>query len=221
MDMVLASVYETGFCLRGTCPHCDSKSAFVSVTKPYFEEYQGGLVQRIVAALRCEGCNGYILGILRMEPVPLVAGRYASVYEAHYPLGKPPQVISEAIPENIREDFNEALKCRWVDAYNATVEMCRRALQSSCEELGADPKISIEAQIDWIASQGKITSFLRDMAHTIRLAGNRGAHPPRAITGEEADAVIQFTREYFQHVYMTAARMKKYDFSKSPQKKKP
>ena len=91
MGMVLASVYEAGFCLRGTCPHCSSKAAFVSVTKPYFEEYQGGTIRRIIAALRCDGCNEYILGILRMAPDGLGGGRYVSVYEAHYPLDKPPQ----------------------------------------------------------------------------------------------------------------------------------
>jgi hypothetical protein len=130
-------------------------------------------------------------------------------------------LVSDAIPEHILQDYNEALWCQWANAHNATAEMCRRALQSSCEELGADPKLKIEAQIEWVASKGKITSFLAEMAHTIRLAGNRGAHPPRAITFEEADAVIQFTREYFQHVYMTPARMAKFDFSKSSLKKNP
>lgn len=58
------------------------------------------------------------------------------------------------------------------------------------------------------------------MAHTIRLAGNRGAHPPRAITAEEADAVIAFTEEYFQHVYVTPAKLARHDFSKSGASKK-
>ena len=140
-------------------------------------------------------------------------------YLEHYPIGKPAQSTSEAIPHNVLVDFNEALRCRWVEAYNATVEMCRRALQTSCEGLGADPKQNIESQIDWLASKGEITKFLQEMAHTVRLAGNRGAHPPKAISEEEADAVVQFTREYFQHVYESRARMEKYDFSKSASKK--
>jgi hypothetical protein len=105
MDIVLASVYEMGFCLRGTGPDCDSKAAFVSVRKPYFDEYQGGMIRRIAAALRCDGCNEYILGILKMEPDGLGSGRYISVYEANYPVGKPPQFASEAVPEHIREGY--------------------------------------------------------------------------------------------------------------------
>jgi hypothetical protein len=85
--------------------------------------------------------------------------------------------------------------------------MCRRAIEASCIQLGAKDSLRIEEQIDWVASQGKITSGLQAVAHTIRLAGNRGAHPPRAITEEEADAVIAFTEEYFQHVYITPAKL--------------
>jgi hypothetical protein len=143
------------------------------------------------------------------------------VYEMHYPLGDPPQMTCDEIPPAVLDDFNEALRCRWVNACNATVEMCRRALESSCEGLGADASQPIIAQIEWVASQGKITSFLRDMANTIRLAGNRGAHPPRAITPEEADAVIAFMNEYLYHVYESRAKLARYDFSRAGSKQKP
>jgi hypothetical protein len=55
--------------------------------------------------------------------------------------------------------FSEALRCQSVKAYNATLEMCRRALDSSCLQLGADPKLgTLQKMIDWLYSQGKITS---------------------------------------------------------------
>jgi hypothetical protein len=119
------------------------------------------------------------------------------------------------------EDFNEALRCRSVEAYNATTEMCRRAVEGSCAEQGADPTMTIQEQIDWVFSQGKITEFLKRVAYTIRLAGNRGAHPPRAITKEEADAVIGFVKEYLHAVYESPAMLKRLDFSKSSSKIKP
>ena len=218
--MELAGIWAQGkgFSLRGKCPHCHHDAAFMTVTEPYIEDL-GPLTHRMISAARCVACNSYILGILKTVPVSSNSSKY--VYDCHYPHGKPPQLASEAIPKHIIDDFNEALRCQWVDAPNATVEMCRRALQSSCEGFGADLKLNIADQIDWMASKGKITSFLKEIAHTIRLAGNRGAHPPRSITSEEAEAVVQFMREYFEHVYMTRARMAKYDFSKSPQKENP
>jgi hypothetical protein len=69
--------------------------------------------------------------------------------------------------------------------------------------------------IDWVHGQGKITTPLRDMAHKIRLGGDRGAHPSvRTITADDADAVIEFTREYFDAVYVMPARMGKFDFAR-------
>jgi hypothetical protein len=50
----------------------------------------------------------------------------------------------------------------------------------------------------------------------IKLGGNRGAHPSdRTLTKDDADAVIEFSREYFQHVYVMPVRMSKFNFDKS------
>ncbi len=73
--------------------------------------------------------------------------------------------------------------------------------------------------IDWVHGQGKITTPLKDMAHKIKLGGNRGAHPSdRTLTERDADAVIEFTREYFHHVYVMPAKMAAVNFDK-PKKK--
>jgi hypothetical protein len=142
------------------------------------------------------------------------------LYIAHYPLGKPKEDVAAEIPEHIAADFKEALRCRWVDAYNATAEMCRRALQASCIEQEAPKKPLIE-QIEWLLAQGKITKHLCDMAHKIRLGGNAGAHPPHdpeepeiIIGPEYADAVVEFMRDYFQYVYVNPKQLEKYNFSK-------
>jgi hypothetical protein len=144
-------------------------------------------------------------------------------YIEHYPLGKPNDDVASEIPEHIRADFREALRCRWVDAYNATAEMCRRAVQASCIHLGA-PSEKLVKQIDWLAANGKITTPLREMAHRIRLGGNFAAHPPEDPDGENeivmgpeyADAVLEFTGDFFQHVYVMPERLSKYTFKKAP-----
>lgn len=160
-------------------------------------------------------------------------------YIGHFPLGQPDETVAEEIPEHIKPDFKEALRCLWVDAYNATVEMCRRALEASCLDLGAPKKKVLEDMIDWLEEKRKITPALRDAAHKIRLGGNRGAHPPTEapapnvavqvadsteaqpqegpiakIEKEHAQAVVEFTRHFFQHVYVMPQELGKYDFSR-------
>lgn len=217
--MELSSIGESAFILRGECPHCHHLASFPTVSKPYIEGW-GTVGARQIGVACCQACHGYILGIIGSVPDPGHFSRQVFAYQTHYPLGVPNDSVAEEIPKDIAPDFREALRCYSVDAFNATVEMCRRSLESSCVQLGADQSLKIESQIDWVKSQGKITSSLQTMAHKIRLAGNRGAHPPKAITKEEAEAVIEFAKEYFQHVYVTPARIAKFDFSKSGALKK-
>jgi hypothetical protein len=211
--MELSKVFENGsFHLRGICPHCGATAAFVTVTGSH-EVNNERDDKQLIAGARCIACNKYILAII--EEAFLPSGRQKWVYKVHYPLGKPNDYVSEDIPEACRLDFQEALRCRWVNAYNATIEMCRRALESSCIELGADTQLVLASMIDWVHSQGKITTPLKDMAVKIKLGGNRAAHASdRTLTADEADAVIEFTREYFQHVYVMPAKMAKFNFDK-------
>jgi hypothetical protein len=174
----------------------------------------------MVAAARCIACNKYILAQIKSEILG-TGNSIRWVYEAHYPLGLPDDTVPDEIPDSIKPDVKEALRCLWIKAYNATAEMCRRALESSCLELGAKPTLVLHDMIDWVHAQGKITNSLRDMAHKIKLGGNRAAHPSDKRIGEQdADAIMDFTLEYFQHVYVTPARMARHDFDR-PKPKKP
>lgn len=108
-----------------------------------------------------------------------------------YPLSKPP-VIKKAISPQVAEDFKEALLCRTVGAPRATVAMCRRALQSSAIEKGANGDKLID-QIGDLHKQGKITQDLKDWSHEIRLTGNVGAHPDKDglkdVTPDDAEQI--------------------------------
>jgi hypothetical protein len=207
--MKLSSCTPQSFILSGVCPHCSTEAAFISVTQP-FEEKNPTEGSRIIAALQCISCHEYILGIARY--VPSAGYRsFSPVYEAHYPLGRPQQIVSGDIPDPIKASFNEALRCRWMDAFGATVLMCRRALQVSCDQgkaVGSD----LYNQVDDLAKKGKITEPLRSMAHRIRLLGNKGAHGDytdidETVTNQDADDAIVFMQHFLEHVYVLPAKL--------------
>jgi hypothetical protein len=196
------------FSLTGDCPHCSSKAVFMPMTSSHVNG------NSVAAVLECQGCRKLILGMVLVQPSGLM------VYHQHAPLGKPSEDVASEIPPAIAIDFREALRCRWIEAYNATGEMCRRALEGSCNEQGAPAGKKLVDKIDWLSDNGKITVALKDVAHKIRLGGNYGAHAPEdplgaiPMTDEHADALIEFTRDYFQHVYVMPKRLEKYDFTK-------
>jgi hypothetical protein len=223
MEVAIFNLQERKFTLRGRCPHGPHESAFLLATSVYTEAN----TTRWIAAMQCQGCGEYILAIVQWAPN---AG--ALQYLEHYPLGKPDDTVAPEIPEHIQPDFKEALRCLWVNAYNATAEMCRRALEASCLHLGAPKKNVLEDMIDWLADKRVITPLLQEAAHKIRLGGNRGAHPPQdvppaglgipaqegapimKIERDHALAIVEFTRHFFEHVYVIPKQLDKYDFSK-------
>jgi hypothetical protein len=183
-----------------------------------------GLGGMRLGGMQCQGCLGYILGVFSPQGSEFF-------YRSHYPLGKPDEAVAEEIPDHIKDDFKEALRCLWVNAYNATAEMCRRALEASCIDLGAPSDKVLEKMIDWLEINRKITPYLKEAAHKIRLGGNRGAHPhpdgPAAVPvvaaagsaeivekigKEHAEAIVEYTREFFHHVYVGPKLVGKYDF---------
>jgi hypothetical protein len=205
-DMHLVNFERNGFSLTGECPHCNAKAAFPTVTSLY-EERSQGYPTRIIAAARCIACQEYILAILNAK----VDGNTLEwVYRAHYPLGEPNDVLSEDIPVPVRSDFREAIRAEWIKAYKASVLMCRRSLQASCDMEGA-AGTDLYNQIDDLAAKQKITKPLKEMAHRIRLLGKKSAHGDYSdiddtITEDDANAAIAFMRHYFEHVYIMPAR---------------
>ena len=220
MEAVLLDLTDS-FSLRGECPHCRHPSVFIQVTDVFKSTYKSN-IRRLVVGMRCQGCLQCILGIaLHADGVP----HY--VYETHYPLSTPSDAVADEIPDDIRPDFREALRCLSVNAYNAAGEMCRRALEASCLDLGAPQKDGLEDMIDWLEAKRVITPGLKDVAHKVRLGGNRCAHPTPASTAqtsaatpveriekEHAEAIVEFTRHFFQYVYVTPKQLDKFDFSK-------
>jgi hypothetical protein len=189
------------FSLRGICPHCSAPSSFIKVTTMH-AEHPGGTVTKFVAALECQNCLKYILAIVRKDH----PNQNNYQYDAHFPIGKPNDSVAKEVPEEIAKAFKEALRCRWMDAYQATVLMCRRSLQVSCDMEKAEGN-DLYTQIDDLAKNQRITGTLQKMAHRIRLLGKRGAHSDysdidASIDVGDADKAITFMRHYLDHVYV-------------------
>jgi hypothetical protein len=220
MGMTVRPIQQSDqYSLTGECPHCERPSSFQIVTAPHIEQPTSSSSRiNVWALLQCQACGKYICGCVTKS----ARNAADATYVTHYPLGKPSDSVAQEIPEHIASDFSEALRCRWVNAHNATAEMCRRAVQASCIHLEAPSDKKLVAQIDWLAVNGKITTPLKEMAHRVRLGGNLGAHPPddpedesAIIMGAEyADAVVEFTRDFFHHVYVMPERLKKFTFRK-------
>jgi hypothetical protein len=204
--MFVSSISDNSLILSGRCPHCRRDVALNSVTTLHLETLSN--VQRRICACRCISCHKYILAITKQV---LDGNHWVWAYESHCPLGSPNDNVSEHVPDGVREDFREALRCRWIDAFKAAVLMCRRSLQASCDREHAAGN-DLFTQIDDLAAKQRITEPLKKMAHRIRLLGKRGAHGDYSdiddsITEKDANDAITFMNHYMDHVYVLPAQL--------------
>ena len=197
------------YSLRGSCPHCRERSVFVTSlsgnNQPAIHNYPSGNSTVSWAILQCQGCLNFVLGCCVKGQ-----GQSAWTYSKHFPVGNPDDSVANEVPAAIAADFKEALRCRWLDCFKATLIMCRRSIESSCVDLKAKGGRLID-KIDDLAASGTITISLKDMAHQVRLEGNIGAHANDTTLADldagTVDAVISFVREYFHHVYVMPAKL--------------
>lgn len=126
--------------------------------------------------------------------------------------------LNATIPKEVAGDYTEAIKCEGVSAPKAAVTQCRRAMQNTCVLKGATSNADLIDQIDELESKRIINPTLKDMAHTIRMIGNWGAHPQkdplRDVTPDDASEVLQFTEIFLDEIFVTPARIKELKIKK-------
>lgn len=155
------------------CPHCGDTVALIPVHKPVNANDRSYFV-----ALCPNHKRRYC------KPLFAVYEPQNDYIEERYPIPSfRASAMHEAIPEGIREDYAEGVRCMYAESYNAVVGMCRRVVEAlACDKLGAKAKDAkgntrkLQELIDLLHADGLITKDLKDSAHELRHFGNYGAH---------------------------------------------
>ncbi|MBI4723352.1 MAG: DUF4145 domain-containing protein [Candidatus Stahlbacteria bacterium] len=145
----------------------------------------------------CNSCHRVVLGVEEPEEHTM------------YPLPLP-KPVDERIPEPIRKDFEEALKCFSIEAYRAAGVMARRAMQSCCLDKGASEDKKLNNQIEWLFTERIITKELKDWANEVRLTGNDAAHPKKpaedkSVTREDTKEILDLLEQFTNVLYVAPA----------------
>lgn len=100
------------------------------------------------------------------------------------------------LPQEVGDDFREALVCYAHDCWNAFAAMCRRCLQSVAQHLGADGSTKVEAQIKELKDMGVVDDESFAQLRQVMLAGHDGAHPhlPK-LSRERAAVLLQLVKD--------------------------
>ncbi len=162
------------------CPWCGAFAQF-DLVHTLFEDPDPAVYVRRIVARRTYGGSPTIVERGMWEclacKLPILGAIWNSDDELHVmrlPSATPKSY--EDVPDDISRDAQEAHACAGVEAWRGAVMLTRRAIQATCNAMGA-PRKSLLEQINWLGDEQKITPQMKGMAHRIRLGGNEGAHP--------------------------------------------
>lgn len=177
---------------RGTCPHC-GQGTFFTCNAQFANEAGSHFL------LLCPSCLRSVLVIAKGFDM----WTYPSI---------PPPTIDENLPDHVRADYEEASKCYSAGLHTAAAIMCRRLIELSVKEKGAEGP-NLYQKIEHLVKSGLLTPELGRVAHAIRIIGNDGAHPDYPdlvdLTQRDAERALDFVRLYTEYVYTLPAKTAK------------
>lgn len=188
------------------CPHCGTLTTLHLRDQWATPTRESSGANVAFAAWSCASCGQPIVG----EAAPDVIEGVLPVPGFSWPTRMSSPPLPPNLPTEVADDAKAAHRCLAIGQWRASAAMARRAIQGACIDKGAPAKRLVE-QIDWLEAQRLITPLMKDVAHTIRLEGNTGAHPDRdglRDVGEgEAHAVVGFLDDFIKYVYEIPGRL--------------
>ncbi len=203
------------------CPHCGKHTAVSpapSVIIVAAEGMPNGIAEEPITKWINQvpyyryGSGSWWLGKCNACRQPLLVKDHGSVV---FPAPQPGPV-SEDVPEPMRADLLEAKRCLGISAWNASVVMARRALQTAAVQQNAPKGKKLWQQIEDLETRRIITPTQRKIADAARWVGNHGAHDTEPdvasgavvitdVTEDDAKETVQFVEHLFDTIYIAPA----------------
>ena len=198
-------VFERHFALR--CPHCGIQSNLSAVSIPRYEYLTRFRPSEVGIAYRCDACNSPVFLRFAVSSYEdshvLISPEYREVerpqetFEYHY------------LPDDVASDFREALTSYSNGCLNAFAAMCRRCVQSTSANLGAEGKDKVLNQLRDLKDMAAIDDETFEILNQIIIAGHDGAHPYLPTLSEKrAGILLELMKDVLYQLFVRAAKIR-------------
>ena len=129
---------------RIKCPHCTVPVSLSAISIPQYKFLHRYKPDYVDIGYLCNACNQPVSLRYRIENLgnPIVVPEHFTEIE------RASETFElEYLPAEVASDFDEALKCYSANCMNAFASMCRRSLQSSAQELGAEGSTRVQTKL--------------------------------------------------------------------------
>jgi hypothetical protein len=151
---------------------------------------------------KCTSCNS-----------PLLLIEYTSSSESdtelqyhRYRVYPPDRRASYALPEKLRNTFNEAIACMKANCQTASIIMCRKTLEGICHHFLGSFK-NLQSGLQALKDKGIIEAKIYDWSEYLRKNGNLAVHEANSeLTEWDAEDVLDFTEAILDYVFVLHER---------------
>ncbi len=179
---------------------------FVEQTKnnpsEMFKTNSGYYKRSIFKLYSCAGCGRGAMAHFFTDNNSLKDG----IIDEFFPISADVGSLPTDTPEDIKEEFNEALKCFGVGAYRAASAMARSVLEKvlvSSGYVNLKPQDNLYLKIEAAGADGTITKSRMEFAHNkVRSIGNDVLHDPwEAYSLDDAETALHYAQRIIEDFY--------------------
>jgi hypothetical protein len=116
--------------------------------------------------------------------------------------------VPDHLPDGAANAFKQAVEGRKGGLYDAAGAMYRKALDVGLKTIDPQAMGTLQARIDKLAAEQKLTPSIKDWAHEIRLDGNEAAHEESPFTKDDAEQMHSFAQLVLTYLFTLPERVK-------------
>ena len=192
------------------CPHCNNATGLTAISLPQHQLLVRYKPKRIGICYKCDSCNDpifLIFEVIRYDP----QNHRVQISDTYETVENPTETFDfEFLPDTVRIDFEEALKCYSIKAHNAFAAMCRRSIQTAAAAMGTTGKDKVLQQINDMKEMSDIDDDTYNVLKQIIIDGHDGAHPhlPQ-LSAERADILLELIKDVMYQLFVRKGKLAK------------
>ncbi len=195
--------FEQSETVSRECPHCGAHAQLLPVATPSFEALSAYRPRHVGIAFGCAACaeprftratvRAYEDSRIELSAnlVEVERGR------EHFQFGY--------LPAPVERIFREALQCYTAGCYNAFASMCRRTVQTSLIDLGANAKLRWH---DLFREVVAIVDLDDQILHTLESILFDADGPMPEIQADEAAVLVEMIKDMVYQCYIRTAKLR-------------
>lgn len=195
--------FEQSETISRECPHCGAHAQLLPVATPSFETLRSYRPRNAGIGFRCAACaeprftrvavRAYEDDRIELSSNIVEVERGKERFQFSY------------LPPDVERIFREALQCYSSGCYNAFASMCRRTVQASQLDLGAESKLRWHDMFREVTAIGELD---QKTVRTLELILFGADEPIPEIQSGEAAILIEAIKDMVYQCYIRTAKLR-------------